>query len=166
MYSQLICRWHQLGVTQIGKVGLLSEGPGQVYINLMKFSKNKSSFSWFMVIPATRQAWYWLLGSRNGSWGHGAKHALDTISKGLQSRYWKVILPFYSALVGPHLECCVQLCALSTILTYRSGPKGGHLQSGEHDIWREAEGLFSLEKKIVQRILLLTWSENTEKMEL
>lgn len=152
-YSHLVCKWHQAGVTQFGKAGLLSEGPGQAgemsYRNLMKFSKNKSSLPWFVVIPATRQAWSQLLEAdlQKRLWGHGAQHSLDSISKGLHSRYWKVILPFYSTLVGLHLDCHVQFCACSTILTYRSEPRGGHQESGAHDIWRETEGLFSLEKK-------------------
>ena len=83
-----------------------------------------------------------------------ANRVLGCIKSSVASRSREGILPLYSALMRPPLQCCVQLWGTSTrrIPTCSSRSRGGHKddQGLEHlpceDRLREL-GLFSLEKR-------------------
>jgi len=97
-------------------------------VNLMRFNKpSAGSCSWFGTAPATNTSWR-MKGLRAAllrrTWGmdekldmshqcalaaQNASRILGCIKRSVASRSREAILPLYSALVRPHLECCIQL---------------------------------------------------------
>ena len=85
-----------------------------------------------------------------------AKHILDSVKRSVARSLRDVILPFYSALVRPHLEYCVPMWSPSVWKGHRLD--GAHPEKGHRNDPRDGTppliktvrelGLFSLEKRL------------------